>query len=182
MGNRISTELNASSMADIAFLLLVFFLVTTTMNPDNGIAVKLPAWTDEIVLTDHVAARNIFSVLINGNNHLLVRGQQIPIVDLRQKAKEFIANPQKRTDLASAPNKAIISLKNDRATKYKDYLLIYNELKAAYRELWDEESMKLYGQVYNDKMPIEQKKLIRSKYPFVLSEAEPSDFRNTLLK
>ena len=177
MSNKISTELNASSMADIAFLLLVFFLVTTTMNPDEGITVKLPAWSNTPPAIEEISKRNVFSVMLNGNNELLVRGEPMQIEDLRQKAKEFIVNPEKKLDLASAPNKAIISLKNDRATNYKDYLLIYNELKAAYRELWDAESMSLYGQNYNDSLTDKQKKTIRSKYPFILSEAEPSDFK-----
>ena len=176
MNNRNSTELNASSMADIAFLLLVFFLVTTTMNPDTGITVKLPAWSDTPPVVNDISKRNVFSVMINGQNELLVRGKSMKIEDLRQKAQEFIANPEKRMDLASAPNKAIISLKNDRATSYEDYLLIYNELKAAYRELWDAESMVLYGQKYGDTLTDKQKKEVRSKYPFILSEAEPSNF------
>ncbi len=161
-------------MADIAFLLLVFFLVTTTMNPDMGITVKLPAWSDVPPVTDNIAKRNVFSVMLNAKNELLVRGEQIDVKDLRIKAKEFISNPSNRPDLAAAPNKAIISLKNNRATEYKHYLLIYNELKAAYRELWDVEAMSLYGQNYNDSLSDKQKKIIRSKYPFVLSEAEPT--------
>ncbi len=178
MKPRSTTEVNASSMADIAFLLLVFFLVTTTMNPDTGITVKLPAWSDVPPISDNISRRNVFSVLINAHNDLLVRGHKMQVSDLRQKAKEFISNPDKRPNLASAPNKAIISLKNDRGTQYQDYLLIYNELKAAYRELWDAESMRLYGHVYRDQMSAEKKKRIRSKYPFVLSEAEPTDFHH----
>ncbi len=174
MSKRISTELNASSMADIAFLLLVFFLVTTTMNPDKGITVKLPAWADAPPKTEDILKRNVFSILVNSENELLVRGEPVDVEDLRQKAKEFIANPDRNPNLPSAPNKAIISLKNDRATEYKHYLLVYNELKAAYRELWDVEAMKLYGQNYNDSLSDKQKKIIRSKYPFILSEAEPT--------
>ncbi len=176
MKSRNITEVNAGSMADIAFLLLVFFLVTTTMNPDTGITVKLPAWIEGEVISEPISKRNTFSVLVNANNDLLVRGEKISVNELRQKAKEFIANPSARPDLASAPNKAIIFLRNDRGTKYKDYVLVYNELKAAYRELWDAESIKLYGRVYSDRMSAKRKKIIRSKYPFILSEAEPTDF------
>ena len=176
MTNRILTEINASSMADIAFLLLVFFLVTTTMQPDKGITVKLPAWSETPPEARDIPNRNVFSVMLNKHNKLLVRGVPMDIEDLRHGAKKFIANPEKRLDLASAPNKAIISLKNDRATTYEHYLLVYNELKAAYRELWDAESIILYGQNYNDALSDMQKRTVRSKYPFILSEAEPSDF------
>ncbi len=171
------SEVNASSMADIAFLLLVFFLVTTTLNPDKGITVKLPPWTEDQAQDEtKMKKRNIFSVLVNANNELLVRGEPADVDNLRERAKEFIANPSHRPDLAESPNKAIITLKNDRGTKYETYIKVYNELKAAYRELWDEESQRLYGVPYSEDMPIAQKKKIRSKYPFVLSEAEPTAY------
>ncbi len=176
MAKRMDNEVNASSMADIAFLLLVFFLVTTTMNPDTGITVKLPPWSEDDAQEVKLNKRNVFAVLVNANNDLLVRGEPEDITSLRERAKEFIANPSHREDLAEAPNKAIISLKNDRGTKYATYIMVYNELKAAYRELWDAESQRLYGVPYSEDMSTEQKKKIRSKYPFILSEAEPTAF------
>jgi len=176
MAKRMENEVNASSMADIAFLLLVFFLVTTTMNPDTGITVKLPPWTEDDAEEVKLNKRNVFAVLVNANNDLLVRGEPEDVGSLRERAKEFIANPNHREDLAEMPTKAIISLKNDRGTKYETYIAVYNELKAAYRELWDEESQRLYGEPYSEDMTTAQKKKIRSKYPFVLSEAEPTAF------
>jgi len=176
MAKRMENEVNASSMADIAFLLLVFFLVTTTMNPDTGITVKLPPWSEDDAEEVKLNKRNVFAVLVNANNELLVRGEPEDIGSLRERAKEFIANPTHRADLAEAPYKAIISLKNDRGTKYATYLAVYNELKAAYRELWDTESQRLYGVPYSEDLTTEQKKKIRSKYPFILSEAEPTAY------
>ncbi len=176
MAKRMENEVNASSMADIAFLLLVFFLVTTTMNPDTGITVKLPPWSEDDAEEVKLNKRNVFAVLVNANNDLLVRGEPEEVGSLRERAKEFISNPTGRADLAESPNKAIISLKNDRGTKYETYLMVYNELKAAYRELWDAECQKLYGMPYSDDLSIEQKKKVRSKYPFILSEAEPTAY------
>ena len=176
MAKRMDNELNASSMADIAFLLLVFFLVTTTMNPDTGITVKLPPWSEDDQEEVKLNKRNVFAVLVNANNELLVRGEPEEVGSLRERAKEFIANPNHREDLAEVPNKAIISLKNDRGTKYETYLMVYNELKAAYRELWDAECQRLYGVPYSDDLSIEKKKAVRAKYPFILSEAEPSAY------
>ena len=101
MGNarRVSTEINAGSMADIAFLLLIFFLVTTTIVEDKGVLVKLPPWSDTPPETQQLKSRNVFSVLVNAQNQLLVRGEPVKIGDLREKAKEFIINPEHRDDL-----------------------------------------------------------------------------------
>lgn len=169
-------EVNAGSMADIAFLLLIFFLVTTTIVQDKGITVKLPPWSEDEPETTKLKKRNVYSVLVNAQNQLLVRGELAQLDQLKDNAKEFIANPQRREDLAEKPTKAIISLKNDRGTEYDTYLRVYNELKAAYNELWDDLSRKKYGVPYSEDLPNAYKKAIRVEIPFVLSEAEPTNF------
>lgn len=174
--NRTPTEINASSMADIAFLLLVFFLVTTQIVEDRGILVKLPPWSEEPPETLQLKQRNVFSVLVNAQNQLLVRGEITDIKDLRERAKEFIINPDKKEDLSEKPTKAIISLKNDRGTNYETYLRVYNELKAAYDELWDESSRQKFGIPYSDDMSKAQKDAIKDEIPMVLSEAEPTSY------
>ncbi len=173
---RMKNEINAGSMADIAFLLLIFFLVTTTIDVDKGITVKLPPWSDEPPEIQKLKTRNVFSVLVNAQDQLLVRGELADIDELRERAKEFIANPQRRDDLSTDPKNAIISLKNDRGTSYKQYVAVYNELKAAYDELWDEECQRLYGIPYSDDLPTAYKRAIKEKIPMVLSEAEPTNF------
>lgn len=174
--DRMTNEINAGSMADIAFLLLIFFLVTTTVVEDKGITVKLPPWSEEDVDPTKLKTRNVFSVLVNASNQLLVRGEPVDIRQLRQRAKDFILNPQRREDLSEAPNKAIISLKNDRGTSYGTYLEVYNELKGAYNELWNEDARKKYNTDYSDDLPLHMKKDIKGRIPFVLSEAEPTTF------
>jgi len=174
--DRMSNEINAGSMADIAFLLLIFFLVTTTIVEDKGITVKLPPWSEEEPDITKLKKRNVFSVLVNADNQLLVRGEPAQISQLKDRAKEFIANPYNREDLSERPTKAIISLKNDRGTKYETYLEVYNELKAAYNELWNEKAQQKYGMDYSEDMPFAYKKAIRTEIPFVLSEAEPTSF------
>jgi biopolymer transport protein ExbD len=173
---RVAPEINASSMADIAFLLLVFFLVTTTIDVERGITVKLPEWSNEPPEEINLKQRNVFSVLVNAQNQLLVRGELADVKDLRERAKEFILNPTQNPELSESPNTAIISLKNDRGTNYKTYLEVYNELKAAYNELWDEECMRLFGQHYSEDLSRSKKDKIKEKIPFVLSEAEPTAF------
>lgn len=174
--DRMTNEINAGSMADIAFLLLIFFLVTTTIVEDKGILVKLPIWSEEEPDITKLKERNVFSVLVNAQNQLLVRGEPMRVEELKDFAKEFIANPSQRPDLSEKPTKAIISLKNDRGTEYGTYLAVYNELKAAYNELWDELAQKKYGRDYTDDMPYAYRKAIREEIPMVLSEAEPTNF------
>lgn len=175
--DRMTNEINAGSMADIAFLLLIFFLVTTTIVEDKGITVKLPPWSEEEPDITRLKERNVYAVLVNAQNQLLVRGQPMNIRDLKNNAKEFIANPNQREDLAERPTRAIISLKNDRGTNYKTYLEVYNELKAAYNELWDELCQRKYGVPYDeDALPLAYRKAIKAEIPFVLSEAEPTSF------
>jgi biopolymer transport protein ExbD len=111
---KISTEINAGSMADIAFLLLIFFLVTTQIVEDKGILVKLPVWSEEEPEITKMNSRNVYSVLVNAQNQLLVRGEPMEIPNLKDNAKEFISNPSNKEDFAESPQKAIISLKNDR--------------------------------------------------------------------
>ncbi len=174
--SRMKNEVNAGSMADIAFLLLIFFLVTTTIAEDKGIRILLPPWSDEKPDITQLNKRNVFSVLVNAQNQLLVRGEPTEVRNLRERAKEFIINPNHREDLAESPDGAIISLKNDRGTSYATYLKVYNELKGAYDELWDDLAMKKYGQPYDDELTRAQKQAIQDEIPLVLSEAEPTAF------
>jgi biopolymer transport protein ExbD len=173
--NRMSNEINAGSMADIAFLLLIFFLVTTTIAEDKGVLVKLPPYSEEPPPDVRLNTRNIYSVMVNAQNQLLVRGELMKIEELKANAKIFILNPDKRSDMSDDPTKAIISIKNDRGTKYKTYLEVYNELKAAYNELWEEAAMTKFGKNLEDLKPSQQKE-IKDAIPLVISEAEPTKF------
>lgn len=173
--DRMKNEINAGSMADIAFLLLIFFLVTTTIAEDKGVLVKLPPWSNEPPDPLKLKTRNVYSVLVNADNQLLVRGEPVNIDDLRNDTKQFIMNPQRLENMAESPTKAIISLKNDRGTEYATYLKVYNELKAAYNELRDEEAERKHGKKF-EFLSSDQRKEIRNKIPLVISEAEPTNF------
>jgi biopolymer transport protein ExbD len=179
-------EINASSMADIAFLLLIFFLVTTTMNVDTGLARMLPPMPEKDQKQDQVDVkqRNIFTVLINKNDRLLVTGSPMDVSMLREKAKEFIANPANDINLPEKSPieveyfgvvevaKGVISLQNDRGTSYRIYMLVQNELVAAYNELREELARSKFGKAYLD-LPEDQQKAIQKIYPQRISEAEP---------
>ena len=181
-------EVNASSVADIAFLLLIFFLVTTTMDVDSGLIRKLPPPVeDEQEKKDmKIKDRNIFVVLLNMNNDLFVEGEVIDVSALKEKAKEFIANPLDKEHLPEKKikeinffgnyrvSKAIISLQNDRGTSYKLYIEVQNELVAAYNELRDEKSKQKWGKAFEE-LTVEQKDAIKKVYPQRISEAEPKN-------
>ncbi len=173
--DRMSNEINAGSMADIAFLLLIFFLVTTTIVEDKGVLVRLPPWSDEPPEVLKFKTRNVYSILVNANNDLLVRGEPKKVEDLKESIKEFIMNPQRREDLAESSVDAIVSLKNDRGTKYETYIEVYNEVKAAYNELQNEQSQARFGKNF-EFLTREQKKEIVAVIPMKLSEAEPTAF------
>jgi len=138
--------INAGSMADIAFLLLIFFIVATTMDVDRGIATKLPPLPeDDQEEQDPIKDRNVFIVLVNSGDQLLVENQFAQIEDLKDQTIEFIKNPSNKDHLSESPTKAVISLQNDRGTSYDMYIQVQNELKRAYNELRDEASRDRFG-------------------------------------
>ncbi len=192
MARRDIPEINAGSMADIAFLLLIFFLVTTTMDTDSGIVRKLPPMPETDNNDDvEIKERNVFVVLVNRDNQLLVEGQLMQLNDLREATKEFIANPNNDPNLpilepitvdffgtVNVTKKHVISLQNDRGTSFKTYISVQNELAAAYNELRDELSMQQFGKKYVDLDPEkDQDKIdaIEEVYPMKISEAEPKN-------
>jgi biopolymer transport protein ExbD len=200
MAKRSAPEVNAGSMADIAFLLLIFFLVTTTIETDSGITRKLPPIDDSQEEPPILKERNIFVVLVNANGDLLVEDEQMEFEDLRPAAIEFLDNGGGKGDEAcdycqgakdpessDNPVKAVISLQNDRKTQYGRYIAVQNELVAAYNELRDREANRLYNNDFTDmeaafndpefqgdKDKLKEKiGVIKEMYPQKLSEAEP---------
>ena len=174
--NRVTPEINASSMADIAFLLLVFFLVTTTIGADKGLQMLLPQKkTIETSLID-VNDRNLFKVIINSKNELLVEDLPMNINSLRKEAKKFLANNGADPTLSDNPQIAVVSVKTDRGTQYNTYILVLDELMTAYNELRAEElgiTVDHYLQL-DEKNPKENQmlKYAQKVYPRRLSEAE----------
>lgn len=183
-------EINASSQADIAFLLLIFFLVTTTMAVNKGLARRLPPPVPADQKTEDlkVKERNVFVVLINSENQLMVQGEFMEVSALKDAAKEFILNVNDDPDL---PEKVpveidffgtvmltkdhVISLQNDRGTSYSKYIEVQNELVAAYNELRNDLSMSKWGMAYDD-LNEEQQKAVQKYYPQKISEAEPKNY------
>ncbi len=209
MARRGIPEVNAGSMADIAFLLLIFFLVTTTMDVPTGITRKLPPPVQGPQPKNvKVNERNVFVILINKDNLLAIKGNPAKVSELRSKVKEFFTNPNNNPNLSVqesvedklkeemakkkpdqekvniykeiiakiGPNthitKGVISLQNDRGTKYGKYIEVQNEIVGAINDLRNNLSKQTWGKEF-DKLNEEQQKMIRTIYPFAISEAEP---------
>jgi len=186
---RKSPELNTGAMADISFLLLTFFLLTSSIDTDLGINRLLPPPPDEtqIIEDAQVRKRNMFVVLINAYDQLLVRGKPGDISNLRRDVKDFVSNPYNDINLSEKDfenidfigqygvSKGIVSLQNDRGTSYSMYIKVQNELTAAFNELRDELSMSTFGAKFEDLRTSEQQDAIRKAIPMKISEAEPKD-------
>ncbi|MDD3788901.1 MAG: biopolymer transporter ExbD [Petrimonas sp.] len=198
-------SLNSSSMADISFLLLIFFLVTSSMDTDSGLARKLPPPPqDEQNLQEmKVQQRNLMVVLVNSQNQTMVKTQlgdewyanvtqmvgKGGKVGLKDKVKEFVTNPNNSEQLPELTEEDlgppigtvmrtadhVISLQNDATTSYKAYIAVQNELVKAYNELRQDAAKKYYSKSYDELLPEEQE-LINTLYPQRISEAEPKNF------
>ena len=182
-------EINASSMADISFLLLIFFLVTTTMDTDSGITRRLPPPVENPDMDVKVKERNILNVMINKYDKLMVNGKPSQVEDLKEMTKNFITpNPHDET----APevemkeielignfmtNKGVVSLKNDRGTSYQMYIAVQNELAKAFNELRDEVSQQYFKTSYNNLTDKDKIDAVNKAVPVRISEAEPEEIK-----
>jgi biopolymer transport protein ExbD len=177
---RSTPEVNAGSMADIAFLLLIFFLVSTTIPNDQGIIRKLPNKCQEPPCIEETYERNILRIALNKNGELLVNNKPSQFSDLKDMLIEFIDNNGDQsctychgngfTDASDHPRKAIISLASDRESSYKDFIAIQVELTAAYYELRENFVKNTFGK---EIALLSQKELqqVREAYPLLISEA-----------
>ena len=181
-------ELNSASSADIAFLLLSYFLMTTTMDQASGLQRRLPPIPDEkqAVEDQKINRRNIIIVRINSADRLFAGNEPMDVSFLKDKIKEFLVNPNNDPNLpekevkdiegfgAYPVSKGVISLQNDRGTSYRAYIAVQNELVKAINELRDDFSVRYYGKKY-DQLTEDQQKIARDAVPQNISEAEPKD-------
>jgi biopolymer transport protein ExbD len=193
-------EINASQMADISFLLLIFWLCSTTMSTDQGLSRRLPPPLPPNMEKPDVEVneRNIFIVLINSQNQLLVQGELMDVRQLREEAKAFILNTEndihkpelfevtadvldkngnvERTLKTITTKNHVVSLQNDRGTTYDKYIEVQNELVAAYNEIRDEYSRKEFGGLTFNELTSEQQEAVQTLFPQKISEAEPKNY------
>lgn len=188
MGKKSTPQINSSSTADIAFLLLCYFLMTTTMGSHNGLSRRLPPMPQEgqELQNQKVNQRNIIIVRINSQDRLFAGGQPMDVSQLKDKIKEFITNPNNDANLPMKEVKdiegfgeypvsqAVISLQNDRSTTYNKYIEVQNLLMKAINELRDEFAFKNYGKPFAN-LTKEQQEIVQQAVPTQISEAEPVD-------
>lgn len=199
MARRVAPEINAGSMADIAFLLLIFFLVTTTMDVDTGLTRKLPPpIEDPLEDPPEIKQRNVFQVLVNANDDLLVEGEPILVSNLREEAKRFIIGDASDETMpefkvVDVPvfgripvSKQIVSLQNDRGTSYEMYIKVQNELVGAYNDVREEYAQSKFGKTMKQledgaeesDLIKQQLKAVKAVYPQRISEAEPKNIED----
>ena len=180
--------LNTQSTADIAFLLLCYFLMTSTMDQQSGLQRRLPPMPDQNQKTEDtkVNKRNIIIVKINSSDRLFAGDQLLDVSQLKDKIKEFITNPNNDPNLPEREmkniegygeypvSKGVISLQNDRGTSYRAYIAVQNELVKAINEVRDDFCKQNYGKAYTF-LTEDQQKVVREAIPQNISEAEPKD-------
>jgi len=185
-GGRKKVEINSSSMADIAFLLLIFFLVTTTIANDKGLTLQLPPKPDDIQQQDvKIKEKNLFKVLINSSDKLLVEGK--PMDDpkeIRERVKEFVLNNGRDPELSDSPKDAIVSVKANRGTSYDMFIKVYNEIQGAYYDMYADRAgvtNKKWREIASKTNDPENKKIYdraRKDFPMQISIAEPNKSSN----
>ena len=183
--------INGSSSADIAFMLLLFFLLVSSMDTDQGLPRRLPNPPDNKEKPDEVDLnkRNILIVMVNSNNQVLCGGEEVTLDQLKEKAKEFIENPNNSENLplkeeVDVPifgkkmitKQHLISLQCDRGTKYQTYIDVQNSLAAAYNDLRDVVSQEQFGKKFRELDDDEQISAVQKYYPQKISEAEPKNY------
>ena len=178
--------INTGSMADISFLLLTFFLLTSSINTEQGIPRRLPPPTKEIVDVE-INQRNVFQVKLNFQDMIIAKEEIIPLNQLTNRAKEFLENPLNVSSLSEKEvklienmgeypiSKGVLSLQNDQGTSYDMYVQVQNELQRAVNELRDKVSVQYFGRVY-DKLDTALQKSVQKAVPMNISEAPPSSF------
>ncbi len=169
-------EIQAAPMADIAFLLLIFFLVTTTINVDTGIGMVLPPPLDEEQEPPPVRDRNLLNVLVNAQSQLLLEGVPSSVEGLRLEIKEFVLNPTGSTALSESPDDAVVSIKTATETPYVTYIQVLDEVWMAYFEMWDAEARQMgYSNFreYQSTLAPGEENVIQERIPGNISLAEP---------
>ncbi|MEX0823574.1 MAG: biopolymer transporter ExbD [Balneolaceae bacterium] len=172
---REEAEINGSSLADIAFLLLIFFLVVTTIDVDTGIGLVLPPIPDDVE-PPPVRERNLLKILVNAQGMVLLDEEPASIANVRDRVKEFVDNNGVDPELSESPDDAIVSIKTDRRTPYNVYIDMLDEVMGAYNELRNTASMERFGVPYSTlDNNSEQQAEIQELYPKKISIAEPDE-------
>lgn len=169
-------EIGGAGMADIAFLLLIFFLLVTTIDIDTGIGLVLPPMPEEDVEPPPVKERNMLNILVNAQGQVLMDGEATAIPQVKQKVIDFVDNYGENPDLSESPDNAIVSIKTQRQTSYDIYIDMLDEVMGAYNELRNRAAQERYGVNYGQlEDDSAEKEEIQDLYPKKISIAEPDE-------
>jgi len=174
--SKVSAEIPGSSLADIAFLLLVFFLVVTTFDTDTGIGLVLPPPPQENQPPPEINERNLMNILVNAQGLVLINDNLTPMNEVERKVKAFITNRGEDPSMSDSPDKAVVSIKTARETTYSVYIEMLDQVIGAYKEARDEVSNSKYGKPYSALSEgSEEQKTIEELIPRQISIAEPAE-------
>ncbi|GAA5521306.1 biopolymer transporter ExbD [Aliifodinibius salicampi] len=169
-------ELGGAGMADIAFLLLIFFLLVTTIDIDTGIGLQLPPAPEEEQDPPPIKERNLLNILVNAQGMVLMDDEPTDISEVKQKIKDFVTNNGEDPNLSESPDKAIVSIKTARQTPYRTYINMLDEVMGAYAELRNQAAQAEYGRNYGQlEEDSEQQQTIKDMFPKKISIAEPDE-------
>lgn len=175
-GVRPTPEIPLASQADIAFLLLCFFLVVTTFDTDTGIYMELPPPLDDVEPPE-IPSRNLQNILVNAQGQVLIDGEYVQISDIRPMVVRFVTNYGRIEGLSDSPRAAIVSFKTERRTAYEMYIRVLDEIKMAYLEIRDSVARSEYGYAdyatYRSLLGEDDEDQIRQDFPQRISIAEP---------
>jgi biopolymer transport protein ExbD len=169
-------EIPSASMADVAFLLLIFFLVTTTINVESGIFLQLPPKPDPANPPPDINDRNLLTILVASNGDVLVENELSSVSELRNQVKQFVTNEGRDPSLSDGPDEAVVSFKAERALPYEQYINVLDEIKAAYIEIRNGYARQLAGvdyATYRAQLPEGAEDEVSDRYPQKISLAEP---------
>ena len=169
-------EIQAAPMADIAFLLLIFFLVTTTINVDTGIGMVLPPPLEEEQEPPPVKDRNILKINVNAESQVLIEDEASAVNQVRSEVKQFVLNPTGSANLSESPDDAVVSIKTSSGTPYETYIAVLDEIWMAYFDMWDSEARQLgfaNFKAYQASLAINEENAIQERIPANISIAEP---------
>lgn len=168
-------EIGGAGMADIAFLLLIFFLLVTTIDVDTGIGLQLPPAPEEDQEPPPIKERNLLNILVNAQGQVLLDEEPTPVDQVKQQVKDFITNNGEDPELSESPDKAIVSIKTDRATPYNVYIDMLDEVMGAYNEIRNQAARSQFGVSYEQlEDESEEQQKIQDMYPKKISIAEPN--------
>ena len=173
---RARPEIDGGSMADIGFLLLIFFLVCTTIDVEHGRKMILPPWDPHQRPPTQIASQNLLKIQLNKENDLFVKGHEVEVSEIQSLVRDFVLNPNSRDNLPNRPSKAVVSFQHDRGAIYHKYFEVLNEICMTYDEMRSDYALKRFGTKDVETLPDSIQNVIKKAIPIIITEPDPTEF------